>query len=297
MSDAGEPLEGPPPTAPRPPMMPAPPRRPRKPLFPWVLATTGLAVLALAWIATKGDLGAPAAAPPQAAPNEANQFETAVAAIHDDFKSLTQRVDAFQKSLDGLKKQIDDLPKPPEMPDLKPIETRLAALEHLPEKLHAATKGTEKSVTELRHEVTGIKGSLEKSQAGLQAVEEHIKKVTAAASERNESPAEATAKPRLAGDDLLRGVGLFKQAQYPGAAAEFRKLSEQYPRDARVWYYAALSNGFTTGNWQGETLQFANRGVELEKAGTPDRAAIDAALNGLAPQTAQWIAAFRARAR
>jgi hypothetical protein len=107
----------------------------------------------------------------------------------------------------------------------------------------------------------------------------------------------AAEKPKLAGDEIQAVLGQFKQNQFQPARDALAKLRDQYPTDARVWYLSALATGFATGTWTGETTQLVTKAVELEKAGTPERAAIDAALDGLNASATQWVGFYRQQAK
>jgi len=96
---------------------------------------------------------------------------------------------------------------------------------------------------------------------------------------------------------LQTGVGLFQQKRYGDAYAAFRSLLQSHPDDARVWYYAALSYGLATGNWDRMTQTMAEEGVAREKAGKPPKAVIDSAFAGLTKETGKdWLAFYRRRA-
>ena len=70
------------------------------------------------------------------------------------------------------------------------------------------------------------------------------------------------------------------------------------PEDARVWYYAALSHGLATNEWKDETIRLFNKAVERERAGTPDKAKIDASLaNVTEPSVKKWVDYFRKAAQ
>ena len=85
---------------------------------------------------------------------------------------------------------------------------------------------------------------------------------------------------------------LWEACQIP----DFRKLTDEFPKDARVWYYAALSNGLATNQWRGETERLVNQGVEREKAGSPKAPEIDAVMTDLAPASKKWLDFYRQRA-
>ncbi|QDV34318.1 hypothetical protein [Tautonia plasticadhaerens] len=96
---------------------------------------------------------------------------------------------------------------------------------------------------------------------------------------------------------LEQGIRQFRSDQFSAARDTFFELLEQEPDDARVWYFAALARGKATGDWKGETERLVLQGVELERAGSPPRVAIDAAFSGLAErQGGEWLRFYRRRA-
>jgi hypothetical protein len=96
---------------------------------------------------------------------------------------------------------------------------------------------------------------------------------------------------------LVQGNALLKAGMYKEASDYFRKLTESNPGDARVWYFAAVSRGSATKDWVGETKRMVEKGIEREKAGSPDRAKIDAAFNDLFPTVKPWLEGYRKWAR
>ena len=56
-----------------------------------------------------------------------------------------------------------------------------------------------------------------------------------------------------------------------------------------MYYYAALTHGLTTNDWQGETLTIAAKGADLEKAGSPKAPEVDAAFADLPPNLKPWL--------
>ncbi len=99
-------------------------------------------------------------------------------------------------------------------------------------------------------------------------------------------------------NDLAPAVNLLRDRQFPGASAAFRTLTASHPDDARVWYYAALANGYATGQWRGETEDLVNKGVDRERAGTPSAAEVDAAFAEILPPGPgrDWLSFYRQRA-
>jgi hypothetical protein len=122
------------------------------------------------------------------------------------------------------------------------------------------------------------------------------------------APAPAPASPtERTGDDpaantsedaryLVQGMKLFKQNRFKEALGVFNRLELTSPDDARVWYFAALSHGFATGQWSGGTERLVEKALERERAGTPNTELINAAFSDLTDrQGRDWIAEYRRR--
>ena len=96
---------------------------------------------------------------------------------------------------------------------------------------------------------------------------------------------------------LESGVSLFREKRYGEAYSGFRRLLQSQPDDARLWYYAALSYGLSTGDWGRMTQSMVEEGITREKAGKPPKSEIDAALAGLTKETGKdWLDFYRRRA-
>jgi len=96
---------------------------------------------------------------------------------------------------------------------------------------------------------------------------------------------------------MAQAVDLFKRGKNLEAKDAFARLQTATPDDARVWYYSALANGLATRDWKGESERLVTTGVEKEKAGSPDKAKIDAAFAELTTNTGKdWLSYFRSRA-
>jgi Tetratricopeptide repeat len=87
------------------------------------------------------------------------------------------------------------------------------------------------------------------------------------------------------------GIGLLERGQYASARELFLRLQVARPDDARVWYFSAIAEGLTSGDWDGEAQRLAKKGLECERAGHPSTARIDAALATRTPIKGEdWIA-------
>ena len=77
----------------------------------------------------------------------------------------------------------------------------------------------------------------------------------------------------------------------------FLILAQSYPNDARLWYFAALANGLTSGDWTGETEGLVRRGLACEQRGSPKRSDIDAQFSTLTKEQGKdWLEEWRKRA-
>ena len=66
---------------------------------------------------------------------------------------------------------------------------------------------------------------------------------------------------------------------------------------ARLWYFAALANGLTSGDWAGESEGMVRRGLACEQRGTPKRSDIDAQFSTLTKEQGKdWLEEWRKRA-
>jgi TolA-binding protein len=269
---------------------------PRHPVFPMVLGAVMLIVLVVAWgfnmkptesatASSPGGTATEAAGAPAATPAEANP----TAELGDGLKALKSDVDGLKGDLKSLQQRLDDISKAAAPPDLEQLNSKIAALAKSTEGLADVPK----KVDDLNQRI----GSLDTTLASLRGDVDTLKNdVKTAASTGSETP-----KP--SGDSnvtlavLDQGADLFKAGKYKEASDAFRKLTESNPGDARVWYYAAISRGSATKDWTGETLRMVEKGVELEKAGSPDSAKIDSALADLNPTFKNWLDAYRKAAR
>ncbi|WP_165246558.1 hypothetical protein [Paludisphaera soli] len=208
---------------------------------------------------------------------------------------LADRLDDLSGRVDGVRRDLDAKLATP-MPDLGPMLERVA-------KLEAASS----AVDSLSRKLDEIPAGVEANRASIDElrglVAELQKARTAPKDEEATAPSDAEAlrpgaEEAQADADIAPALEDFRKRHYREASEAFRALTESRPDDARVWYLAALSRGFSTSEWTGETERLARRGSEREKAGTPARPKIDAALEGLTKETGQdWIAYFRGLAR
>jgi tetratricopeptide (TPR) repeat protein len=232
--------------------------------------------------------------PVESAPAAATAAPAAAAPAADpatDLKALRTDLDNLATRMKDVQARLEALPKAAPAPDLGPLQAKVDDLAKSSEKaaglpkkidvLEAKLGSVDKSIAALGDEVAALKSDVKKAAETA---------TTPAAS----APAEASGS----GDALQPGIVLFKAGKYKEASDAFKKLTESTPDDARAWYLAALSNGMATNQWQGETLRMVNKGVEREKAGTPEAGKIDQAIGTFVPATAKtWFDYYRKLAK
>lgn len=215
--------------------------------------------------------------------------DTMRAVNQNEGTSATRKdLDALSKRLDQLQRQIADRTSP----EIEPLQNRVAALEGLPKTVQDLSNRLDELTARLGATEQEIK--LFHNDAELQSLRGEAttqqKRVEAEASS-------ASTKPELQAK-LDNAIGSFRDEQYQEARRLFDDLRGEFPEDARVWYYSALSTGLTTGQWQTTADRFAREGMDRERLGHPDRKVIDEALKGLNTRTGKdWIDAYRRRAR
>lgn len=245
---------------------------------------------------------------PRLSPQQSEARQTVEREPGPSQANLLSRVDDLSGKLDQLKSRVEALPKPSPAPDMEPLKEKVAAVDELSKRVQsveARLNELPKQIDQEGKQITTLTAKLEEVSHRMEGLGKE-----AGARARNEGDKREAMKPVSETIDQLAksaentaegtfgaGAGLFKQKKYKEANEFFGTLDKADQNDARVWYYAALSRGFATGDWKGETERLANRGVERERAGTPPKAAIDSTFNDLTPATGKdWLAFFRRRA-
>jgi TolA-binding protein len=247
----------------------------------------------------------PQAAPPAATSTAANQpapppaIDPAKVASSEQVKALSKQVDNLSSRIDKLQERLVSLPSYEPTPDLSDLKTELSELARnheayhaLPERVNALSErvvAIDKAVTALRSDVMTLGAQAKRTSGPALAL--------LSTTSRSDLGKPADNPLESSGKALAQGVDLFKKGQYAEARDVFGKLEQSNPDDARVWYFAALANGMASGNWRDETERLAIKGVERERAGTPETARIDAAFADLTTATGKgWLASYRKRA-
>jgi outer membrane murein-binding lipoprotein Lpp len=246
-----------------------------------------LVVLVLAWGANMQKPAEPAApatpATPAAAPAAA---EPTLAEVSDGVKAIKTEVDGLKSDLKSLQDRVESMPKPAPAPDLEPLNTKIAALSKDTETLKALPK----KLDDLNQRVGTVDSALGSLRTDLDAIKGDVKKAGTDTARPTEDAEVSTAS-------LVQGSDMLKAGKYKEASDYFRKLTESNPGDARVWYFAAVSRGSATRDWAGETKSMVEKGIEREKAGSPDSAKIDAAFTDLVAAFKPWLEGYRKLAK
>jgi TolA-binding protein len=214
--------------------------------------------------------------------------------------ALTSRIGEVQLELGTLGRELARLEDrlnartnaPPAPPDLAPLRTRIddlveesQRLSPLPatfESLRQRVDALDKGLNALRTEVAAVPKQLD---ASLNALKDAM--------------VSRSAPDQVSPADIARDLGaaLFREGKYPAAREVFLTLVQNYPNDARLWYFAALANGLTSGDWTGESEGMVRRGLACEQRGRPKRSDIDAQFSTLTKEQGKdWLEEWRKRA-
>ncbi len=181
-------------------------------------------------------------------------------------------------------------PAAPAPPDLSPLQARIDDLVKESRKL-APMPATFEA---LRRRLDAVDRGLNALQADVAAVPKQLDASLMAlkGAMESRSPAPEPVSPGDLGRDL--GAALFRQGKYSAARDVFLTVGQNYPNDARIWYYAALASGLTSGDWAGESVVLVRRGIACEQKGSPKRPDIDAQFAALTKeQGKEWLDEWR----
>ncbi|SIN73033.1 hypothetical protein SAMN05444166_0491 [Singulisphaera sp. GP187] len=217
---------------------------------------------------------------------------------------LGEQVDAFEKQLDEASSQ------PSATTDLAPIRQQIDGVAKAVATIDPLSKqleGINARIEGLETSLNGLKEDLGSLETKTVEPEKGNDPPSATPTSNTPTPVPAAAEPstpapltlenadaNLENNALSEGVELFKLGKYQQAYNFFEKLEKTNEKDARVWYYAALSYGLASGDW-GETTptttNLVKKGVEREKAGSPKSSEIDAFFRDLDTGTGkEWLA-------
>jgi tetratricopeptide (TPR) repeat protein len=271
------------------------------PVFPMILGAAMAFTLILAWMINLHPPEAPAATPPAtatpagettAASDPAQKTATPAAEIPSTVATLRSDIEGLKTELKALQDKIEAMPKPAPAPDLAPLSTKIDELVKGNEPLAALPK----KLGELDQRVAALDKSLADQRDAIDTLKSEVKK-TGEPAPTTSANATKPEDVNVADSALVEGVDLFKAGKYKEASKVFKKLTETNPDDARVWYYAALSQGSATNQWTGETTRLVEKGIEREKAGSPESSKIDTLFASLNPTFKGWLDAYRKAAK
>jgi TolA-binding protein len=214
--------------------------------------------------------------------------------------ALTSRIGEVQLELGTLGRELARLEDrlnartnaPPAPPDLAPLRTRIDHLVEASQRLSPLPATFES----LRQRVDALDKGLNAVRTEVAAVP---KQLDASLHALKDAMVSRSAPDQVSPADIARDLGaaLFREGKYPAAREVFLTLVQNYPNDARLWYFAALANGLTSGDWTGESEGMVRRGLACEQRGRPKRSDIDAQFSTLTKEQGKdWLEEWRKRA-
>jgi tetratricopeptide (TPR) repeat protein len=227
---------------------------------------------------------------------EAKASKSALDALSSRIGEVQSEVGTLGRELARLEERLNTTTNAPAAQpaplDLTPLQTRIddlakegQKLSPLPaafQSLRQRVDGLDKGLTALRAEVAAVPKQLD---ASLNALKDAM----------TSRPAPDQVSPADIGRNL--GAALFREGKYAAARDVFLALIQNDPKDARIWYFAALANGLTSGDWTGDSERMVRRGLECEQGGKPKRSDIDAQFSTLTREKGKgWLEDWRKRA-
>jgi TolA-binding protein len=216
----------------------------------------------------------------------------------DDAETLRKQIANLAQRLDGLSERVDRMTRPKDEtpPVLHTMQIKIAELAGQMDDLSALPAKVRQSDSRLdllQEEFKTLRARIESLIRG--------QREGAATQLALRGPSGAAAAPSANGEDnsptMDLAVTLLQRGQYAAAREVFARLQDAQPRDARVWYFAALAAGLARGNWDGEAKQLVEKGIECERHGTPSTAKIDSALATRVPiEGVPWLNSLRKQA-
>jgi TolA-binding protein len=283
------------------------------PVFPVIIGAAFVGVLALSAVLNLEMAPSPKAAasttePASAVPADEPAKEAGVKALAGNVDGLKTEVASLSKHIQAMQSQLEGLAKI----DLAPLQGKVADLAKsaekvalLPQKVSALDgrlgtmdQALQRGLGSVRDELIALKSDLKQvgetaDKAAKLAGSTSTAVPVSAPSSTSPSSTTPAASPAPK-DTTSEVVDLFKAGKYKEASEAFRTIEPSDPKDARVWYYAAMSNGMATNEWKGETERLLKKGIEREAAETPKSSDIDAEFAKLAPARLKtWFDYYR----
>ena len=214
--------------------------------------------------------------------------------------ALTSRIGEVQSELGTLGRELARLEDrlnartnaPPAPPDLAPLRTRIDKLVEESQRLSLLPA----TFDSLRQRVDALDKGLNSIRSEVADVP---KQLNASLNSLKDAMVSRSAPAQVSPADIARDLGavLFRAGKYPAAREIFLTLVQHDPNDARLWYFAALANGLTSGDWTGESERMVRRGLECEQGGRPKRSDIDDQFSTLTKEQGRdWLEEWRKRA-
>ena len=212
----------------------------------------------------------------------------------DDAGTLKKQIADLAQRIDGLSGRVDRLSRPKDEtpPVLHTMQIKMGELARLMDDVASLP-------AQVRHYDNRLESMGEEIKA-LRSRVESLKGARGAGSNPTTLSPQASASASPATDELADnpsmklGVTLLERGEYASAREIFLRLELTEPRNALVWYLGSLATGLNSGKWDGEAMQFAEKGIERERAGTPSTAQIDAILATRSPiKGVPWLNALR----
>jgi hypothetical protein len=248
----------------------------------------------------------------------ANSTAESVRTNTGELKALAARIDAIVEQNRALKERLDAEPPADSSPNLTALQLKVADLSKTTAELAPLIEKMERHdmrienlhqmLNSVHQELAGIRSKVAKATASTTLAPSASSAGSGSGTPLTVVPDASrreSSKPVLDGSAgevnpkaLAVGVKLFRAGKYQEAFEAFSRLELTNPNDARVWYYAALSRGFSTNHWGNGTEQLVERGIERERAGTPKTIDIDDTFRDLTSATGKdWLAAYRQRVK
>jgi hypothetical protein len=204
---------------------------------------------------------------------------------------------ALASRVDKLQERLDAAPAETLIADVKGMKAQVARLADVPADSERITRRLAEVDGRLQAVGRGASDAA-RDHDKVAALEAQVKSLRDEIATLRDGPAKPVPARTTSADDLAPAVKLLRGRQFPAASTAFHTLTASHPDDARVWYYAALANGYATGQWRGETEDLVNKGVGRERAGTPAAAEIDSAFTEILPPgpSRDWLLYYRQRA-
>ncbi len=222
----------------------------------------------------------------KASKSAVDALTTRIGEVQVELGTLGRELARLEGRLNAKTNAPTALPAPP---DLAPLRTKIEDLVKQSQRLSPLPATFES----LRQRVDALDNGLTTLHTEVAAVP---KQLDASLNALKDAMVSRSAPEQVSPGDIARDLGaaLFRAGKYLAARDVFLTLVQNYPNDARLWYFAALANGVTSGDWTGETERMVRRGLACEQRGSPKRSDIDAQFSTLTKETGKdWLGEWR----